>query len=179
MNTFYSPDGIGGMMGHDLFRDNTVNNRLHRADRMMSKAATLASTLTALTGHERKLAKRRIKRLRLRSQALRTKVRNIIRDVHRKSANFLCSNFKAIHTTPFDGGEIAGTERLHSKCVRNLMTFALAEFRSTLESYAKPRGVHVFEVGEEFTTKTCTLCGGINDNLGSVKTIKCTILHFS
>ena len=59
-----------------------------------------------------------------------------------------------------------------NKSVRNLATFAHGEFLDRLKVYAAARGVHVVEVCEAFTTKTCTFCGHLND-VGDRKTIVC------
>jgi Putative transposase DNA-binding domain len=103
------------------------------------------------------------RRMLARAQALRTKVGNCVRDLHRKAARFLCANFKAIYIPRFESGRISrSTElsrRIGNGAVRSLMTFSHTEFFNMLKQYALARGVHVIEVGESYTTKTCTFCG--------------------
>ena len=164
--TLYCPDGIAAKIGDDFY--GLMMNRLRRSDQIMGAADRRKKTNGPSRGYRRMLA---------RTQALRTKVRNCVRNLHRKTARFLCSNFKAIHIPRFETDKIARvtelSRRISSGTVRSLMTFAHADFFHFLRQYALARGVHVIQVGESYTTKTCTFCGFQND-VGSKKTIKCS-----
>jgi hypothetical protein len=72
-------------MGH------TILHKLIKADNCMSAATLLKSA----GGHGWK-----VKRIRRRAQALRTK--NVIRDLHRKTCSLLGANFNAIFLPPLD-----------------------------------------------------------------------------
>ena len=175
-HTLYSPDGVAAKMGDDFYGG--MLPRLKRADRVMGAAACARSLLSAGLDDavDRRKTFRRERRLRMRAQRLRTKVYNCVRELHRKTARFLCSNFKAIYIPRFAVGRRDSTQlarRISNGAVRNLMTFAHAEFLTTLRQYAEPRGVHVITVGESYTTKTCTFCGHQND-VGARKTIVCS-----
>jgi hypothetical protein len=65
----------------------------------------------------------KVKRIRRRAQALRTKVWNVIRDLHRKTCSLLCANFNAIFLLP-GRDRITDRQQGHQqiKAVRNLMT---------------------------------------------------------
>jgi putative transposase len=121
-------------MGHTI-----SSHKLIKADNCMSAATLLKSA----GGHGWK-----VKRIRRRAQALRTKVRNVIRDLHRKTCSLLCANFNAIFLPPLDvtGMSQVGNRVINNKAVRNLMTFA-RQFRVTLNRYAADRGVIVTPVG--------------------------------
>ena len=174
--TYWSPDGVAGKLGDEFY--NIIKPCLLRADRATSRATKLRNRdFSLIAGLTSRQVRRRFKRARLRAQRLRDKVYNSVRDLHRKAANFLCSNFRAIFIGTTDGQKIcAGHSQISNDCVRNLMTFALAEFRSHLEEYAKARGVHVFVVGEDYTTMTCTGCGDMQDR-GSAKIISCQVCN--
>ena len=163
--TAYSPEGVAAKIGDDFY--GKLLPTLRRADRTMAYAQK----------HRRALCSRKYRSLLRRAHALRTKVRNCVRDLHRKTARFLCANFTAIFVPNFAMGRIASTtqlsRRISSSSIRNLMTFAHGEFMATLQSYAQARGVHVIVVGEAYTTKTCPWCGHQNC-VGSKKTYKCT-----
>jgi putative transposase len=167
--SFWSPDGVAGKLGDGLYP--IIKKTLFRADRLTSETARLRNIPRGTRGRKTRC---QLRRLSAKSQALRTKVRDIVRDLHHKAARFLCENFKAVHIGNMHGGEVCGLggRTINSKAVRNLMTFALAEFHGYMASYAKARGVHFFVVGEEHTTRTCTSCGD-NMDRGSVKTIDC------
>jgi hypothetical protein len=126
-----------------------LKHKLIKADNCMSAATLLKSA----GGHGWK-----VKRIRRRAQALRTKVRNVIRDLHRKTCSLLCK--LQCHLPPSLGRDRDVTDRQqgHQQAVRNLMTFA-RQFRVTLNRYAADRGVIVTPVSEAYTTKTCTLWG--------------------
>jgi transposase len=164
--TAYSPDGVAAALGDDFY--SKLLPTLRRADLIMSNAEARRRHMNARD--------RTYRRMLIRAHALRTKVRNCVRDLHRKTARFLCSNFKAIFIPKFEVGRISDTtslgRRISSSAVRGLMTFAHGEFLQTITGYAKARSVHVIQVGEAYTTKTCTFCGRHND-VGSRKVFRC------
>ena len=91
--TFYSPDGVAGKLGDDIYKGRRMEATLKRADKLMGKAAKLAGQ----SGEGR-----RRRRILIRAQALRTKVRDTVRDLHRKACHFLCANFKHIFIPKFE-----------------------------------------------------------------------------
>jgi putative transposase len=163
--TLYSPDGICGKIGDEFYLDESVKGKLLRADALMSVAAKLKDE--GYVGRKRKGVLRR-------AQALRTKVHDIVRDLHRKTCRFLCDNFRAVFVPEFKAPEMTkvGDRTINSKAVRNLMTFAHSEFRNKLIEYGSRRGTRVYIVSEAWTTKTCTGCGHVMD-VGSSKTVAC------
>ena len=164
--TMYSPDGVAAAIGDDFYANKLPT--LRKADGVMGAAERRR---TQLGGEDRNY-----RRMLLRAHVLRTKVRNCVRDLHRKTARFLCANFKAVFIPKFETGRIGSTtqlaRRILSGAVRGLMTFAHGEFLQTLLKYARARSVHVIQVGESHTTLTCTFCGQRND-VGSKKRFRC------
>jgi putative transposase len=162
--TVYCPDGVVLKVGDGLYE--LLKHKLIKADTCMS-AATL---MQAAGGQGRKVV-----RIRRRAQALRTKVRNVVRDLHRKTCVLLCSNFTNVFLPHLDvaGMSQVGNRTIHNKAVRNLMTFAHGEFRVKLKQYAAERGVTVTPVSEAYTTKTCTRCGHEND-VGAARHVVCS-----
>jgi putative transposase len=162
-NTFYSPDGICGKIGDELYEEPTIQKALQKADKLMSLSAKLDVRC------------RTRRNVLNRAQALRTKVRDIVRDVHRKTWAFLCNNFSRIFIPPFTAPQMTAVGRrvLNNKAVRNLTTFAHSEFRNGLIDYAAKRGIDVHVGSEAWTTKTCTGCGNTMD-VGSRKVVDCS-----
>ena len=162
---FYSPEGLCGKIGDGLYMEASVKGRLLKADSLMSLAAKLKNE------HAQGRKRRAILR---RAQALRTKVHDVVRDLHRKTCRFLCDNFRAVFVPPFKAPEMTriGDRVIGCKAVRNLMTFAHSEFRNKLIEYGARRGTRVYVVSEAWTTKTCTGCGHVMD-VGSSKTVAC------
>ena len=164
--TLYCLDGVAAKLGDGFY--NLVFPKLLRADRLMDEIQRMKND--DVRG---KHAKRSLKRKERRAQALRTKVRNAVRDLHRKTMRFLCTNFKAVFIPPKFKVPLENvTQRIHSKAIRNLMTFARCEFYDKLAEYAHARGVHIIAAGEAYTTKTCTFCGELND-VGGAKVVTC------
>ena len=163
--TVFSPDGLCGKIGDEFYLDDSVKGRLLRADALMSVAAKLKDE--GYVGRKRKGVLRR-------AQALRTKVHDVVRDLHRKTCRFLCDNFRAVFIPEFKAPEMTriGDRVIGCKAVRNLMTFAHSEFRNKLIEYGGRRGTRVYVVSEAWTTKTCTGCGHVMD-VGSAKTVAC------
>jgi hypothetical protein len=111
----------------------------------------------------------KIKRIRRRAQALRTKVQAVRRDVHRKICRFLCDNltpsFYPNLTPSAWARSVGGTS---SQTVRNMMTFAHG-VQSVLGSLCQGPWCHRRSPSEAFTTKTCTGCGFVRE-VGGVHT---------
>ncbi|WP_237396717.1 transposase [Okeania sp. KiyG1] len=57
--------------------------------------------------------------------------------------------------------------------VRQMLNWAHYRFKQTLKFQALKRGATVIDVTEEYTSKTCTHCGNVHQNLGGSKHFKC------
>ena len=103
-------------------------------------------------------------------------IRDLVDEVHRKTALWLVETFDAIIIPPFNGGEMARKtkrRKIRSKTVRKMMTWAHSRFREKLVSKAEEHGKQVFLVSEAYTSKTCSACGWIDQNLGGKKVFSC------
>jgi putative transposase len=63
--------------------------------------------------------------------------------------------------------------KLNSKTVRQMLHWAHYRFKQTLKFHGLKRGTTVIDVSEEYTSKTCTKCGHVHQNLGGSKHFKC------
>ena len=54
-----------------------------------------------------------------------------------------------------------------------MLHWARNRFKQTLKFHGLKRGATVIDVSEEYTSKTCTKCGHIHQNLGGSKHFKC------
>ena len=54
-----------------------------------------------------------------------------------------------------------------------MLHWARNRFKQTLKFQGLKRGATVIDVSEEYTSKTCTKCGHIHQNLGGSKHFKC------
>lgn len=157
--TLYSPQGKVVKFGHN---DNIRLLRLCKhLDRLISKR-----------DKEKGRRKRRMKKA---EQRLRYRIKNLVNDVHWKVINYLLLNFNNIVIPPFQVKEMTKkTQRVLSKkttrCMYNWSHFL---FRQRLIEKAKQHNVTVFVRTEEYTTKTCTLCGHHN-NVKNKKVVCCS-----
>lgn len=160
--TLYSPDGLALRFGH---YDNIRLLRLCKhLDKLISKT-------------EKVEGKKRRKMLKA-QQRICHRVKHLVDDVHWKVINYLLNNFSDIVIPPFSTTEMSKkTQRaITKKTTRSLYTWRHFTFRQRLIQKAKQRNVNVFVRTEEFTTKTCTNCGNLN-NVKGCKIITCPKCH--
>lgn len=97
------------------------------------------------------------------------KLKNITKELHWKTIRFLIINFKHINIGKFDGNFVmVGKNKTLKKELSILSQFS---FREKLLNKTTERTISV--VNEHFTSKTCSRCGWMNENLGRNKTFNC------
>jgi transposase len=94
-------------------------------------------------------------------------IKNYVNDAHRKIIKFLASNYKTIYIPKLNFHNMKKT----SKKVRSkLAVWNHCLFVDRLQSYCKNK---VIICTEEFTSKTCSNCGYLKQDLGANKTFYC------
>jgi putative transposase len=159
--TGYSPDGSVFQFGDGDIKN--IRNYMLKTDKFQS-------ILSGIKGRKRhRYRKAFLKRLR--------NVKNRIKDCHRKVVKYLVDNFDIIIVPIFHSKDMCNRDRrrINSVTVRNMMGWSHYKFRMMLISkvleYSKKR---VLFPSEEYTSKTCTRCGVIKNNLGSSKVLMCS-----
>lgn len=106
---------------------------------------------------------------------LRIKIQNLKNDMHWKVANFLCKNYSTIliPTTKISNIILKKNRKLRSSSVRALINLSHYSFRQKLLSKSKDYDCLVIECNEAYTSKTCTNCGFLHEQLGGNKIFKC------
>ncbi|MFP5275197.1 RNA-guided endonuclease InsQ/TnpB family protein [Coleofasciculus sp.] len=114
-------------------------------------------------------------RLRKAAQKIRIKIRNLVSELHKKAANYLCTKYKIIFLPTFEVKNMVkrGKRRLSTKTARKLVTWSHYRFKQTLKHQAAKYGCVVVDVTEEYTSKTCSKCGHIHTKLGGNKRFVC------
>jgi len=114
-------------------------------------------------------------RLRKAAQKIRIKIRNLVDELHKKAANYLCTKYKIIFLPTFEVKKMVkrGKRRLSTKTARKLVTWSHYRFQQTLKHQAAKYGCVVVDVTEEYTSKTCSKCGHIHTKLGGNKRFAC------
>ena len=111
-----------------------------------------------------------------RCKLLRSKITNIINDLHWKCASFLTRRYKVILLPRF--GVKSLSKNISSKKVnRELYNLSHFKFKMRLKEKALQHNCKVIECCESYTTQTCTCCGVPNNNIGSKKLFACKSCH--
>jgi putative transposase len=104
------------------------------------------------------------------------KIKNKVKEVHRKMAVWLCENYKVILIPTFETSQMVrrGKRKINTMTARNMLTWSHYGFRQLLKTKAELYPwVNVVECEEPYTSKTCGSCGEINSKLGGAKTFRC------
>lgn len=167
--TMYSPNGIVGEIGKGFASD-----ELMKIAKKIDKLDACAENPDGWRIFTKRTARYR-RNIRKRQALLRTKIKNKVSDLHGKTVNFLCENFKTIITTHFEIKEMTGkAERnINNKAVRMMLGLSHYAFKQRLLDRARRRGNHVYIVDESYTSKTCGRCGEIKRELGGSKIYDC------
>ena len=98
-------------------------------------------------------------------------VKNLINELHNQIINYLVSHYGKIIISPFETQEMV--TKLVSKVARMMNTLQFYKFRTKLQSKCDEYGCNLVVKEESFTTKTCTRCGNIKNNVGGAKVYRC------
>ena len=158
--TGYDPSGKVLHIGQD--DANKVFQMCRVVDKLMAK-------VSASKNHKQRYQRKRA------ASRLREKIRHRIRDLHHKTAKFLCTSYNIVLLPSFDTKQMVrrANRKLHTKTARMMMTFSHYSFKLTLLDKARDYGTKVYIVNEAYTSKTCTRCGYIKSNLGGAKAFRC------
>jgi len=113
--------------------------------------------------------------LRKAAAKIRVKIKNLVSELHKKTAKYLCDKYKVIFLPTFETQQMVkkGKRRLTTKTARAMVTLSHYKFKQTLKHQAAKHGCIVVDVTEEYTSKTCSKCGHIHKKLGGNKRFTC------
>jgi putative transposase len=100
--------------------------------------------------------------MRKAANRIRTRISNLVGELHKKAAKWLTDNYDIIFLPTFETSEMAvrSQRRLRSKSVRSMMTFKHYQFQSRLINKATEKGKVVRLVNEAYTWKTVSWTRG-------------------
>lgn len=112
---------------------------------------------------------------------IRKKITDIVTDLHWKTTKFLCTRFNNILVGNMSTTGIVKREKSFMSDFDKRYCIALShyKFRERLISKAEEHNVVCNVVDESYTTKTCGLCGELNDNVEGNKVFKCPVASCS
>ncbi len=119
--------------------------------------------------------KKASRRQRKAQTRLRMRIKTLVDEVHWKAIHFLCHNFKDIIIPPFQVSQMVkrANRKIRKKTVRQMLCWRHYTFRQRLIAYASRTGTQVHVLGEECTSKTCSHCMNMKNNLGGAKVYRC------
>jgi len=89
-------------------------------------------------------------------------VKDLINDLHQKTALWLCRNFDVILLPTFETQQMTkNAPRFRYKTTRNMLTFAHYRFKQHLKFKASTHGTRVIEVNEAYTSRTASWSGEV------------------
>jgi putative transposase len=107
---------------------------------------------------------------------IQEKIRNLIDELHRCTAKWLCENHSVVLLPVFESSRMVVRKgrKINSKTARAMCTLSHYRFRKHLLDKARSYpGCRVVLTQEPYTSKTCGRCGALHHTLGSNKTFAC------
>ena len=119
--------------------------------------------------------RRQRQKMRLAAGRMRTKIRDLVDELHKQVSCYLTENYRVIFLPTFETSQMVAKVRrkIRSKTARAMLTMAHYRFKLFLKQAAQRRDCIVVDVTEEYTSKTCVRCGHIHTKLGGAKKFKC------
>ena len=168
--TAYSPDGWIAHLGtkHDTGRLAFLKRRVQ--------------TLVARTKALPKKQRQKKYRMKKAAQRARDRIKHLVLDMHCKISNYLVKSFSVIVLPDFRSQQMSKKKAPNGKkrtigrgTVKLMQTLSHYSFRTRLlQKAARTPECKVLICGEQYTTKTCGLCGKINPKVGSSERFRCT-----
>ncbi len=126
-------------------------------------------------------SKRQRFQMRKASLRLRSKIQNLIGDLHHKVSRFLVNHYKVIFLPTFETSQMVlkQSRKISTKTARNMLSWSHYKFASHLTQMASRHNVLVVRCNESYTSKTCPNCGNIHQCLGGNKKFKCPECSFA
>ena len=140
----------------------------HIGQQDFGRIQRLCAHLDNLLGRAARARHRQKRNMYRAAGRMRTRIRNLVEELHHKAARFLVDHYDIILLPTFETSEMAlrGRRKLRRKSVRNLLTFAHYRFQQFLLWKAWQTGKTVLLVNEAYTSRTSSWSGQIVHNLG-------------
>ena len=141
-------------------------NAVVRIEKLKRRRRQLQSKLAKLRKHKKRQNHRKA------LHRLDEKIQHIVRDMHKKTASYLCKNYENIFLPKLNYHQCTRPTR---KTRSSMATIAHCCFHDRLTMKAEQfHSTSVHEVEEDYTSKTCSSCGNLKDDLGSNKIYSCS-----
>lgn len=103
------------------------------------------------------------------------RIRNLIDEVHKQLALHLARNYDLVIIPKFEVGQMIrkADRKISSVTARQMATWAHYRFRERLIFKCRQLGCKVAVVNEAYTSKTCSCCGNVKENLKGERVYRC------
>ncbi|MEC4819124.1 MAG: transposase [Scytonema sp. PMC 1069.18] len=137
-----------------------------KIQKLCFKLDELCSAISKTTGQ----LKRRLKKA---ANRVRAKIKNLVSELHKKTAKFLVENFDVILLPTFETSQMSkkGKRRIRAKSVRQMLTLSHYQFKQFIKHKAFEHNKIVLDVDEAYTSKTVSWTGEMM-KIGGSKIIK-------
>jgi putative transposase len=160
MLTGYDPDGFIFELGLNM---DVIVKRWMLADRLQSKL--------------RKFKGRRNTRYNLKKQQLGilAKIKRMMKDCHHKISKWISERYDQVLLPKFETGEMVRkfNRLIGRETARKMLGWSHWSFKELLRHKMEMKGGKLLDCTEEYTSKTCTVCGRLNHCLGALKIFCC------
>lgn len=146
----------------------------------MTRIQRLCYHLDQLMSRMKQARHRQRYKMKRAAQRLRDRVRNLVDEVHKKTALWIVQNYSVIVIPKFDVSTMVTKKSSTGRCrkigrktVRAMLTWSHFRFRHRLVNKSRIYNTHVVVCDEVYTSKTCSGCGFVDEKLGGKKIFKC------
>lgn len=115
------------------------------------------------------------RKLTIRILYLRKRIKNLQQELHKKTASWLCKNYKNIIIPDFESKSMSKKtgRKIKSKTVRQMSVLAHKEFIQRLKTKAIETNSNVLITEESYTSKTCSFCSNVKTKKFTGKVFEC------
>lgn len=114
------------------------------------------------------------KTARIKILKIRNRIKNLQSELHHKTSNFLCSEYKNIYLPKLETGKMSlkNNRKLNNKTTRRMLSLSHTLFFDMMKTKSIEYGSVIIMSTEEYTSQTCCVCGAMK-KIGSSKTYNC------
>ena len=137
------------------------------------KIKALHAKIDHLRSVRTKLKKRAKRNIRYRELKTTKKLRDVVSNLHNQTASYLSKNYEKVLLPEFGTSKLVTNANLAPSVKREMLSYRFYQFKTKLQHLCTLSGSKLIIVDESYTTRTCTRCGVINNNVGGAKVFRC------
>ena len=169
-------DGMSHIISRKLHHMNKLKSLINRKARE-TKVRTLVKEIDEKVTHSRHYAFNHRKRYHMKRALTRmsARVSNMIDDLHKSSAKYMCENYSTIVIPKLDFHTFKGISKRQKSMTARVAHCRFVDYlRNKSKQYENN---NVIVVDEAYTSKTCSRCGHWHAKLGALKEFVCPNCH--